>query len=150
MNNGCRILAVPISPFVDLDKSCCKCLLEEFCKRFPRFCVAKLEFILRFVQIHWRKYFSSVAQRCYTSYITNFEHLNTSTEYGNFTYGRDLDLLKESPNKSGVIVLSDSDYVCCNFEQVESSWVMFCVFSDTNWRNLFCVAWGHVYNILIK
>lgn len=88
---------------------------------FPRFCIIKFVFwVVRFVQVNWWMSFSHVLGRCDTSSIDEFVPITASkrVETRNCT--------KYSPYKSGVILPCGPVVFATEFEEVNTSLVMFC------------------------
>ena len=82
--------AVPVSLLANFDNSCYKCLQEESNMLLPRFSVTKPVFwAIKFVQSYCWLSVSHVTKCCYTSLLSNFEHIHTSKWFSCFTNSLD-------------------------------------------------------------
>ena len=104
---------------------------------------------LRFVGSYWWMNLSHLAQHCHTFFINNFERINTFQRIRQFDIRPGLRLVQSSHqiNLESFFHPTLIAFVA-DFEQVEFSYIMFC-FSDTFYRDLFCLPWAQVYNKLI-
>ena len=83
--------------------------------------------VLRLVQSDWWLNFSHVERRCYTSFISNFEHIAASTAFRQFYRRPRLGLAQSSHQKNLESFFHPTLIAfAVDFEQVDISSVMFC------------------------